>query len=88
MSTKKIDVITAEQCRAGRALVDMTQSELASRSKLGLSTIVDFEKRRRLVSADAIRAMRFALESAGVLFIQENGAGAGVRLTKRGIRSS
>ena len=87
MSTKKVDSITAEQCRAARALVDMTQSELASRSELGLSTVVDFEKGRRQVSADAICAMRVALESSGVIFIQENGAGAGVRLTKNGVRS-
>tara|TARA_R110002153_G_scaffold22740_1_gene74437 strand:- start:1981 stop:2148 length:168 start_codon:yes stop_codon:yes gene_type:complete len=47
---------------------------------VGLSTVVDFEKSRRAVSADARNAMRTALETAGVEFIPENGGGVGVRL--------
>ena len=52
-------------------------------ASLGLSTVVDFERRRRAVSAEAIAAIRAALEFAGVEFIAENGGGAGVRLRKR-----
>jgi uridylate kinase len=33
-------------------------------------------------SADAVAALRAALESAGVVFLPENGGGAGVRLKK------
>jgi len=83
MSTKNIDQITAEQCRAARALLDITQPGLAAASALGLSTVVDFEKSRRVVSKEAIQAMRVALERAGVEFIEENGGGSGVRLRKR-----
>ena len=61
----------------------MTQPELASKSGLGLSTIVDFERSRRAVSKEAIQAMRLALEDAGIEFIDENGGGLGVRLRKR-----
>jgi len=61
----------------------MTQPELASASGLGLSTVVDFERSRRPVSADAIQELRKALERAGVEFIGENGGGLGVRLAKR-----
>jgi hypothetical protein len=50
---------------------------------LGLSTIVDFERTRRQVSMEAIRAMQRALEQAGVEFIDENGGGPGVRLRQR-----
>jgi DNA-binding XRE family transcriptional regulator len=42
--------ITSGQCRAARALLDITQPELAEAAGLGLSTIVDFEKSRRDVS--------------------------------------
>lgn len=83
MSTKNVDIITPHQGRGARALLDMTQPELASKSGLGLSTIVDFERSRRAVSKEAIQAMRLALEDAGIEFIDENGGGLGVRLRKR-----
>jgi hypothetical protein len=60
----------------------MTQPELARAAALGLSTVVDFERRRREVSEEAIKAMRRALEAAGIEFIDENGGGPGVRLKK------
>ena len=60
----------------------MTQTELAGAAGFGLSTIVDFEKERRIVSTTAQIRMRDALEDAGVEFIAENGGGAGVRLKK------
>ena len=74
--------MTPAQCRAARALVDWTQPRLAEGSGLGLSTVVDFERERRAVSAEAIAAIRAALEAAGVEFIPENGGGAGVRLKR------
>ena len=83
MSTENVDLISPGQCRSARALLDVTQPELAASAALGLSTIVDFEKSRRAVSADAVRAIRRALENAGIVFIAENGGGPGVRLSKR-----
>jgi DNA-binding transcriptional regulator YiaG len=82
MSTKNVEMSPA-QCRAGRALLDMTQSQLAELAKLGLSTVVDFEKGRRQVSQAAVEIIQSALQGAGVEFIEENGGGAGVRLRKR-----
>jgi DNA-binding transcriptional regulator YiaG len=82
MSTENVDEISGAQCRAARALIDMTQPGLAKASKLGLSTVVDFERGRRAVSAEAQKAIRSALEKAGVIFVDENGEGAGVRLRK------
>jgi len=72
--------ITAGQCRAARALLDWTQPRLAEAAGLGLSTVVDFERSRREVSADAIASTGEALVRAGVAFVPENGGGAGVRL--------
>lgn len=82
MSTKNVEIRPA-QCRAGRALLDMTQTELADLAGLGLSTVVDFEKERRKVSAAAIQSVQHALNRAGIEFIAENGGGSGVRLRKR-----
>jgi len=62
----------------------MTQPRLAALAGVGLSTVVDFEKQRRSVSDEAVSKMQKALEAAGVVFIQENGGGAGVRLRKPG----
>jgi predicted transcriptional regulator len=72
--------ITSGQCRAARALLDITQPELAEAAGLGLSTIVDFEKSRRDVSRAAVNAMQKALEKGGIQFIAKNGGGPGVRL--------
>lgn len=83
MSTENVEIITGDQCRAARALLDMTQPQLALQADLGLSTIVDFERGRRPVSGAAIETIRAALENAGVEFIDENGGGAGVRLRDR-----
>ncbi|MDT4743671.1 XRE family transcriptional regulator [Bradyrhizobium sp. WYCCWR 12699] len=60
----------------------MTQPQLATVGKVGLSTVVDFERERRSVSDEAIMKMQQALEAAGVQFIDENGGGLGVRLRK------
>ena len=60
--------MTPGQCRAARALLGITQPELAAAARLGLSTIVDFEKGRRRVSANAVKAIQRALEGAGIAF--------------------
>ena len=45
MSTKIVEM-TPAQCRAGRALLDMSQTQLAELANLGLSTVVDFESEK------------------------------------------
>ncbi len=86
MSTKNVDAITPAQSRGARALLEMTQPQLARLAGLGLSTVVDFENSRRQVSLDAMAAMRTALQRAGAEFIDENGGGPGIRLRKRQAR--
>jgi transcriptional regulator with XRE-family HTH domain len=78
----KMLIMLPEQCKAARSLLGMTQPQLAEASGLGLSTVVDFERDRRTVSPEAVQAMRDALKRAGVIFVEENGAGPGVRLKK------
>lgn len=76
--------LSKEQSRAARALLDWSQTQLASAANLGESTVRDFEKGRRVPSINNLAAIRAALEAAGVEFIPENGGGAGVRLRKPG----
>jgi len=75
--------MTPAQCRAARALLGITQSQLARAAKLGLSTVVDFEKERRLVSNEAVKAMRSALRRAGIEFMNGDGPAEGLLLRKR-----
>jgi DNA-binding transcriptional regulator YiaG len=82
MSTLYVEDVTPSQSRAARALLNLTQPQLARTAKLGLSTVVDFERKRRQVSAEAIEAMRIALERAGINFIDADGGGEGVRLRR------
>ena len=83
MSTKIIDIMTPAQCRAARALLDITQSELAEAASLGLSTVVDFEKERRQVSDDAAQAIQNALERAGITFTSEGSSRQGVSALRK-----
>ena len=80
MSTENVDPLTAAQCRAARALLGVTQPELAKNANLGLSTLVDLERSRRNVSVEAKQAIKTTLERLGVEFIPSNGGGEGVRL--------
>lgn len=76
--------MTPEQCRAARALIGMTQPDLADTAGLGLSTVVDHEKARRAVAPASIAAMRAALEAAGVQFLDpgDSAGGPGVALQR------
>jgi transcriptional regulator with XRE-family HTH domain len=74
--------ISALQCRAARSLLDWSRETLATKAGVGLRTLVDFERGARSPHATTLEAVQQALEEAGVIFIAENGEGAGVRLKK------
>lgn len=59
-------MITPAQCRAARALLDWSQQDLAKAAHLGLSTIRDFEKGRRVPTHNNMRGIKLALEEGGV----------------------
>ena len=75
-------MLTPEQSRAARGLLDWSQQQLADAAQVGLSTVRDFEKGRRTPIPANLTAIRSTLEAAGVEFIPENGGGPGVRLRK------
>jgi hypothetical protein len=76
--------ISSAQMRAARALIRWSALDLALASKVGVATIrraevVDGEIP---VTAPNEAAIRRALESAGIEFIEENTGGEGVRFRK------
>ncbi len=78
-------MITAAQIRAGRALVRWTQEELAEAANISIPTLKRWEGSEGVPAAEPnnLASVRRALEKAGVVFIEENGGGAGVRLKKK-----
>jgi transcriptional regulator with XRE-family HTH domain len=75
--------ITSAQSRAARALLGLTQGDLAALSSVSQRTIASFETGERPPIPSILAALQRALEEAGVEFLAENGGGLGVRLTKR-----
>jgi hypothetical protein len=77
--------LTSAQIRAARALLRWRAEDLARESEVGIATIRRAELREAETSLTAPndRAIRRALEAAGVEFIDENGGGPGLRLRKR-----
>ena len=73
------NILTAAQCRAARAMIEWSAERLSQASAVDLQTIRDFEVRFRRPDEKALRRLRITLEAAGVMFVAENGRGAGVR---------
>jgi transcriptional regulator with XRE-family HTH domain len=77
--------LTSAQIRAARSLIRWTADNLAAASALSVATVRRAELKEvetSLTMANDL-AIRRALETAGVEFIDENGGGPGVRLRKR-----
>ena len=72
--------ITAAQCRAARALLDMTTAHLSGAAVIPRVVIEEFEAGGAPLSEADLAAMRRAFEAAGVVFIEGGGLGPGVRL--------
>ncbi|MBM7045214.1 DNA-binding transcriptional regulator [Rhizobium lusitanum] len=75
--------ITPAQSRAARALLNISQPQLAELSGASVSTIRDFETGKRTPIANNLAAIRSALEAAGIIFfdgIYSGPGGPGLRL--------
>ena len=75
-------MITPEQCRAARALLDWTQLDLANEAKISDFTVRNFERRNATLKESTAQLLRMIFEANGVVFIDENGGGPGARLEK------
>jgi hypothetical protein len=76
--------LTSAQIRAARALIRWSAEDLATEAALGVTTV---RRAELMVSKTSLtrandRAVRRALEAAGVEFIDDNGGGPGARLRK------
>jgi transcriptional regulator with XRE-family HTH domain len=82
--------LTSAQIRAARALLRWSAEDLARHSLLSVATVRRAELTEDETSMTAANdlAVRRALEAAGVIFIDENGEGPGVRLRKRSKQKS
>lgn len=65
-----------------RAALRWSLQDLARAANVHRNTITNFENGRYAGSPVALSALRSTLEAAGIIFIEENGGGAGVRLSK------
>lgn len=67
-------------CRAGRALVDWTQEELAIEAGVCRSTVREFENGNHDLQRAKADAIVEAFRQAGVEFLASDSQGPGVRL--------
>ena len=77
-------MLTGEQLKAARALLRLEQRAVAGASGLSFETIRRLEMTRGPISANTKteEALRRAYRELGVIFIDENGDGPGVRMRK------
>ena len=75
-------MITSAQCRAARALVEISRDTLARLARADVSVIERFERKLEKPDAETVSRIEEALASVGAVFIpeSENGSGAGVHL--------
>jgi transcriptional regulator with XRE-family HTH domain len=75
-------MITPEQCRAARALLNWSQGDLREKTKMSQKTISDFELGLRKPYDRTLLDLRRAFEEAGVIFFdpEEGVGGSGARL--------
>jgi DNA-binding XRE family transcriptional regulator len=75
--------VTSAQVRMARAALEWTVRDLADATGLHRNTITNLEVGRYAGDPETLSNIRSVLEAAGVVFIDENGGGPGVRLRKR-----
>lgn len=71
------------QVRAARALLDWSQDRLALEAEVGRATVGDFERGARQPIRLSLKAMKAALEAAGIVFLWSADGGEGVMVHRR-----
>jgi transcriptional regulator with XRE-family HTH domain len=74
--------MTPSQTRAARDLLNWNQGDLATRAEVSEVTVRNFENEKSTPQRATLAAIQRALEAAGVIFVEDNGEGPGVRLRK------
>ncbi len=78
-----VSAISPEQARAARGLLDWSRDRLAEKTGVAKRTLARFEASEGETRPSTLATIRAALEAAGVIFIEQNGEGPGVRLKKQ-----
>ena len=81
-------MVSVRQVKAARAMLGWSQEDLAQKSSVSYPTIARLESEDAELGgrADTVAKIVTTLEKAGVIFVEENGEGPGVRLRKSGKR--
>jgi predicted transcriptional regulator len=79
-------VFHPSQIRAARGLLNWSRDDLAAAAKTAVRTIARLEDGDTEPHASTADAIAKAFETAGVVFIAENGGGPGVRLKRKAKR--
>jgi predicted transcriptional regulator len=85
MVNKSILKVSIRQLKAARALLAWSQMQLADAANVSIPTIKRLEAQEGLLGGrdETGSKIRQALEASGIVFIEENGGGSGVRLGRR-----
>jgi len=85
MPSESIPKVSIGQIKAARALLGWSQEDLSENADVAVPTIKRLEAEHGwLGGRDETRVkIRTALERAGIIFIDENGGGPGVRLRRK-----
>jgi predicted transcriptional regulator len=76
-------MITPEQCRAARGLLDWSQGNLAQKAAVGIVTVRQLEAGTHTPRRATVDVIRRAFEAAGVEFINDGGPGVRLRRHQR-----
>lgn len=74
-------MLSPKQCRAGRAVLSWSQSDLSKESGVSLRSVQEFEAERRNPNRSTLQALLAALERNGIEFQRE-----GASLSWNGLR--
>ena len=75
-------LILPEQCRAARAMLGWSRDRLASEAEVAVGTVIDFERGARQPYKRTLLDLRRAFEGSGVVFLEANQDGPGLRLRR------
>jgi transcriptional regulator with XRE-family HTH domain len=77
--------VNPAQVRMARTALNWSSKDLANAARIHRNIVSSFESGRFVGSLDAVDAMRSSLESAGIIFVDDNGETSGVRLGKAAV---
>ena len=77
-------LISPEQVRAARAILGLSEADLAKAARVPIEAVRRAEgSGRSVAAADAVEKIAAALEKAGITFLADEGDGPGLRVKKR-----